>query len=153
MPNALSGLDIRVWGPALWKTLHTISFTYPKQPSAEDKHWYRTFYESLAHVLPCVKCRSHWAQLLRDFPIRLDSRQALSEWVVEAHNQVNERSKKPRKEYAEVLEEYRPPTQAQAPMTRSTGRPLYPWLMPLSVLIVLALTIYIIVHLTSRSSS
>ena len=35
------GMLTTIWGPAMWHTLHTISFNYPVKPSCDDKKNYR----------------------------------------------------------------------------------------------------------------
>ena len=35
--DASDGFLTSVWGPALWHSLHTISFNYPIKPSNDDK--------------------------------------------------------------------------------------------------------------------
>ena len=41
------GMLTAVWGPSMWHFLHTMSFNYPVQPSADDKKHYRDFMLSL----------------------------------------------------------------------------------------------------------
>jgi len=31
------GMVVSLWGPAMWHSLHTISFNYPIKPSKSDK--------------------------------------------------------------------------------------------------------------------
>ena len=53
------GMLTSTWGPALWHTLHCISFNYPVKPSEDDKINYMNFIYSLEHVLPCRYCREN----------------------------------------------------------------------------------------------
>ena len=55
--NSGDGMLTSVWGPPMWHFLHTMSFNYPVNPSAEDKKHYSDFVYSLRYVLPCKYCR------------------------------------------------------------------------------------------------
>jgi hypothetical protein len=85
------------WGPPAWVFLHCVSLTYPKNPSREDKLHYRTFFESLVHVLPCKLCRKEYLDWIRAHPIQphLSSRKKLSLWLIQLHNNVNLKKNKP----------------------------------------------------------
>ena len=51
--NSGDGMVVSIWGPAMWHYLHTMSFNYPINPSAENKKYYKDFIYNLRHVLPC----------------------------------------------------------------------------------------------------
>ena len=51
------GFLTSVWGPMLWSYLHTMSFNYPNEPTAENKKHYRDFIINLQYTLPCKYCR------------------------------------------------------------------------------------------------
>ena len=53
------GFLTSVWGPAIWHSLHTMSFNYPVNPTQEDKKHYKNYVQSLQHVLPCKICRNN----------------------------------------------------------------------------------------------
>ncbi len=55
------GMLVSVWGPSQWHFLHTMSFNYPVNPSADYKKHYRDFIISLQYVLPCKYCRMNLA--------------------------------------------------------------------------------------------
>ena len=103
-------LNIKQWGPALWTTMHAVSFTYPDHPTTRDQERYKTFYETIVNIIPCKTCRVHFAELLKRIPIRTESRRSLSEWVVQVHNEVNKSTNKPTLEYLDVVEAYVPPS-------------------------------------------
>lgn len=89
-------MNQNVWGPHAWFFLHTISFNYPLNPSAEDKLRYKSFFYDLQHILPCKYCRNNYRKKLKETPIRLDSRKDLVEWLIDIHNEVNaQNGKKP----------------------------------------------------------
>jgi hypothetical protein len=93
------------WGPMTWKTLHCITYYYPNNPSDEIKKLYVDFfYNIVVAILPCPICQLHFLKQLRDNPIynHLHSRQSLSRWLVDLHNDVNKRNKKRIMKYEEA---------------------------------------------------
>lgn len=102
-------MDTRVWGPLLWKAMHIITFNYPEQPTYDDKQQMRQFFWYLALVLPCSACRQHFQQVLKDTnPIEnhLESRNDLTRWLVNVHNQVNQRLGKAILSYEQAVQLY-----------------------------------------------
>jgi hypothetical protein len=69
----------------------------------------KEFFESLAIIIPCPKCREHYTKHLQIMPItpHLDRRQDLFKWTVLLHNEVNESIGKPRVTDAEAIFFYR----------------------------------------------
>ena len=59
------GMLTTVWGPSMWHYLHTMSFNYPVEPTAEDKKHYRDFMLNLQYVLPCKYCRDNLVNNLK----------------------------------------------------------------------------------------
>lgn len=92
------------WGPKLWYVMHTFSFFYPVYPTINDLSNYKTFYENLAHTIPCRVCKDHYKLLLMEDPIdsHLNSRDDLMRWVWKIHNKVNERLGKDQIPFAEL---------------------------------------------------
>ena len=101
-------MDTRFWGPSFWSTCDFICFNYPVTPTAEDKKTMSTFFKALAPLLPCGACRDEFSNILRTYPVdkHLDSRDAVSRWMVEVHNRVNERLGKPRVGYDQIAAKY-----------------------------------------------
>jgi hypothetical protein len=101
-------MDVNVWGPPAWDFLHSITFTYPENPSTKDKQRYKDFFEQLCYVLPCNDCCVHYQkELIGDsLDKALVSRETLSEWLVDLHNRVNERLGKSTVEYSSVKQKY-----------------------------------------------
>src|SRR3989344_7061204 len=90
--NSNDGMLTTVWGPALWHVLHTISFNYPVNPTADDKRHYREFIESLKYTLPCGACRKNLTTNLNACPLTayaLRNRNNFSHWMYRLHEQVN----------------------------------------------------------------
>ena len=78
-------------GNAGWALLHTVTLAYPEQPTEDDKLTMNQFFASFAKVYPCHICSGHFQQLLAQNPPRIESRETLSQWLCEAHNNVNRR--------------------------------------------------------------
>lgn len=91
----------QVWGPFFWNTLHIAALAYPNEPTYTHKKAAKEFFESLQVIIPCPKCRRHFADHLAKFPIppHLDTRTTLFKWTVVLHNSVNKALGKP--EYTE----------------------------------------------------
>ena len=87
-------MNKNIWGPSGWLFMHSISFQYPENPTEEDKNNYRLFFESLKNTIPCPKCREHYSENLKKKPIKLNSRDELIQWVIDIHNEVNEKNSK-----------------------------------------------------------
>ena len=90
--NAPDGFLTSVWGPALWHTLHTISFNYPIKPTNEEKKKYRHFMLSLVNVLPCKYCRINLEKNYKEFPLTINcmkNRNNFSRYVYNLHEKVN----------------------------------------------------------------
>ena len=45
--------DKNEWGPKLWEIMHTFSFSYPTQPTQNEKASAINFYTSLGLLIPC----------------------------------------------------------------------------------------------------
>ena len=91
------GMLTTVWGPSLWHVLHTMSFNYPAEPTAEQRKHYKSFMKSLVHVLPCKYCRENLKKNYKELPLtdaHMKSRNAFSRYVYDLHEHVNKMLKK-----------------------------------------------------------
>ena len=87
-----------VWGPPLWKKLHELTFEYPENPSGiEKKNMIQFFKVDLPKLIPCEECVINYRKKLQRYPIELsiDSKDELSRWLIDIHNQVNLATGKP----------------------------------------------------------
>jgi hypothetical protein len=104
------GFQTLIWGPALWHSLHTMSFNYPVNPSQEDKEHYRDFVLSLEHVLPCKYCRQNLKTNFKSMPLtmaEMKDRDSFSRYIYELHELVNRMlKKKSNLTYCDVRERY-----------------------------------------------
>ena len=101
-------MDPNIWGPRLWFSIHSMSFTYQFYPTDKDKEIYKNYYKSLEHTLPCGLCRNNYKKHIEMFPIEphLENRKKLTNWCIDMHNMVNIENKKPTLSYGEVLDIY-----------------------------------------------
>ena len=99
-------MEPNIWGPPAWLFLHSITFQYPETPTFADKENFRTFFEKIQYVLPCPTCREHYTQNINSNPIRLNSRKELIEWLIDIHNEVNQKNGKRVLQYEEVYKKY-----------------------------------------------
>jgi hypothetical protein len=97
------------WGKPFWNVMHSVTFTYPEHPTDEDKERIRTFFNMIPFFLPCSICGLHFVKEKMDMPLTdevLASMDSLSRWLVDVHNSVNRRLKKPELAYDTIKKFY-----------------------------------------------
>ena len=108
--NSGDGMVTKIWGPAMWHYLDTMSFNYPVNPSQEDKKHYKDFIISLQYVLPCKYCRINLTNNFKKKPLQMchmASRETFSRYIYELHETVNRMlGKKSHLTYCEVRDRY-----------------------------------------------
>lgn len=128
------GMLTTVWGPSMWHTLHTMSFNYPVNPTADDKQKYRNFVLSLKYVLPCGKCRKNIRKNFKKLPLtmkHMKNRATFSKYMYDLHEVVNTMlKKKSGLSYEDVRERYehfrsRCTVQVQPAVEKGCVKPLY----------------------------
>ena len=85
--NNKMGFQTKVWGPAAWLFLHTVTLNYNPEKSKE----YRLFFKYLKDVLPCGACRDNYTRILKIMPMDkevMKTRSNLSYWLFKVHNRV-----------------------------------------------------------------
>jgi hypothetical protein len=104
------GMLVSIWGPALWHSLHTMSFNYPTKPSTDDKRNYRNFMLNLVNVLPCRHCRDNLKKNYKVFPLSMEcmkDRNRFSRYVYRLHERINKNlGKDSGLSYCDVRERY-----------------------------------------------
>lgn len=90
-----SFLDRVRYGQAAWPLLHAIAAAFPVAPTLHQQRQAHDFMVGFARMLPCGMCRGHFAELVRVYPWRVESRAAFSQWACNAHNNVNQSLGKP----------------------------------------------------------
>jgi hypothetical protein len=108
--NAGDGMQVSIWGPALWHYLHVMSFNYPVNPTDEDKKHYKDFILNLQYVLPCKYCRMNLTNNFKKKPIEMchmKNRETFSRYIYDLHELVNKMlDKKSNLTYCDVRERY-----------------------------------------------
>lgn len=89
-------MNTKIWGPAMWISMHSISFCYPMNPSAKDKENYKNFFELIGELLPCIFCKKSYKKLISTGITKLDdnalqNRTTLTKWLYYVHEAVNEK--------------------------------------------------------------
>jgi hypothetical protein len=89
------GILTSIWGSKMWFSLHCVSFTYPDNPTNDDKENYKNYFKLLQYVLPCCICRKHFKEHTSEggaFKIVdsiFDNKNTLTEWLFNFHHHVN----------------------------------------------------------------
>lgn len=76
-------------GRSTWTFLHSVAAYYPPQPTEAHQNAARALVGSVATLFPCRTCADDWARILSERPPRTESDRAFSQWMCEAHNEVN----------------------------------------------------------------
>jgi len=108
--NSNDGMVTSIWGPALWHSLHTMSFNYPVNPDETDKTNYMKFFKSIGNTLPCKYCRDNFKTNLQKVKLTketMKNRKSVSKWVYNLHNHINNMTGKSNyKTYEDVRDIY-----------------------------------------------
>lgn len=92
--NINNGMMTCMWGSAGWTFLHCITFSYPVNPSNEQKHMYKQFFIDIGNVLPCRYCRESYVKFISSGTTELtdavmENRYTVTMWFYLVHEQVN----------------------------------------------------------------
>jgi hypothetical protein len=89
-----------IWGPMGWMTLHSISASYPDNPTDSDKAILNEYMNAFAYTIPCHICNTHFNSLFSSYkasiPSWANSKQDLFIAICRMHNAVNSRLDKPK---------------------------------------------------------
>lgn len=82
-----------IWGPPTWYLLHLWSFGFRKT----NYLLYKDVFNLLGKYIPCTSCRKHYNEYRKIHPIHWEhlTRDDFIEWILNFHNSVNKRLKKP----------------------------------------------------------
>lgn len=89
-----NGMITKIWGPCAWFFLHSITFNYPLNPTAEDKQNYLNFFYNLQYILPCKTCRINYVKNIQEEDTLLsidtfNNRHTLKLWLYNMHHKIN----------------------------------------------------------------
>uniref|UniRef100_A0A1I7S9R3 Sulfhydryl oxidase n=1 Tax=Bursaphelenchus xylophilus TaxID=6326 RepID=A0A1I7S9R3_BURXY len=93
-------------GRSTWNLLHTMSVYYPDEPTATDKKDMNDTLTALSKTYPCPPCAEDLRKDLKKNPPKLESRDALSQWMCEMHNRVNQKLGKEKFDCTKVMERW-----------------------------------------------
>ena len=99
------------WGTAGWTFLHTITYSYPDNPTNSNIDDYYNFFSNLKNVLPCQMCKDNMKKHLETYPLTrntLKSKRELINWLINIHNEVNKMTGKKVLTYEQVDNIYNP---------------------------------------------
>ncbi|EGO22315.1 hypothetical protein SERLADRAFT_472986 [Serpula lacrymans var. lacrymans S7.9] len=88
--------DVEQLGRATWTFLHTAAAYYPERPTPNQRANMLNLLHSLPTLYPCSHCASHLGDNLKEHPPDVSGKAALSHWLCQRHNDVNERLGKER---------------------------------------------------------
>ena len=98
------------WGPSFWNVLHILSFSYPNEPTNDDKKNFYTFYYNLQYILPCQHCRDNLKKNYNILPLTAEvfkNSDSLSKYVYKLHELINkELNKKSTLTYEDLKNKY-----------------------------------------------
>jgi hypothetical protein len=80
-----------IWGPKYWKLFHIVSSYYPVHPDNIDKKMGMLFIRTIAEIIPCHKCATHYRDKMQKIKIKnhVQSREEYMKWFVKIHNATN----------------------------------------------------------------
>lgn len=85
----------RELGRSSWAYLHSTAAYYPDHPSPQAKQEMKQFLQLYIKLYPCGYCADRSMEELQRNPPKVENRLALSQWMCELHNEVNDRMNKP----------------------------------------------------------
>ena len=105
--NMVSFAPPSKWGSKAWDFFHSVSFSYPENPTSDQKQSAMDFFKALPFMLPCSTCGNHCQKQLEKFPPRVENREQLTKWLYNFHNMVNQRLGKKMPSFEEISLKYK----------------------------------------------
>ncbi len=99
--------DVEQLGRATWTFLHTTAAYYPDKPTPNQRANMVALLRALPTLYPCTWCAQDFGENMERHPPNVSSRTALSQWLCERHNEVNERLGKERFDCFKVDERWK----------------------------------------------
>lgn len=92
-PISIPTVDTSIWGPPLWRVLHTASVL---TKSKQQIPLWRSVLEALKTGLPCPDCSAHYNAWVGGHGLRFSVfhngiRVPIIRWILDLHNNVNQR--------------------------------------------------------------
>ncbi|CAG8685554.1 11068_t:CDS:2, partial [Acaulospora colombiana] len=99
--------DSEQLGRSTWTFLHTAAAYYPEKPTPQHRRSMLSLLTSLPILYPCSYCAEHLGGEMEKNPPDVSSREKLSQWLCNVHNEVNERLGKEKFDCSRVLERWK----------------------------------------------
>ncbi|PPQ91485.1 hypothetical protein CVT25_013742 [Psilocybe cyanescens] len=99
--------DVEQLGRATWTFLHTTAAYYPEKPNSSQRANMLMLLRSLPVLYPCTWCADDFGENIQKSPPDVSGRTALSKWLCERHNEVNQKLGKERFDCAKVDERWK----------------------------------------------
>ncbi len=91
--------DPTEWGPHLWSFMHFAAANYPEQPTHKEIQDMVSWLCTLYVTIPCENCQIHYKRHIENakpyLPRICSNKDDLFNFLVDIHNDVNKRNKKP----------------------------------------------------------
>lgn len=98
-------------GRAAWAYLHTVAAYYPIHPTKQQKHHMTEYMRHMTYTYPCSYCADESSKYINkphmSIELHCNSRDELSLWLCDVHNEVNERLGKPVFDCRYVIDRWR----------------------------------------------
>jgi hypothetical protein len=88
----LDNIKPQIWGKHLWATGYLIAYSYPNNPTHDDKNIMLNFFNQFKYIIPCEKCRVNFSKHILKFPLddlALTNKYSLINWFMNINNEVN----------------------------------------------------------------
>lgn len=83
--------DVEQLGRSTWTFLHSAAAYYPERPTPNQRANMLSLIRALPVLYPCWTCADDFGEDIKINPPNVSGRDALSRWLCERHNQVNEK--------------------------------------------------------------
>jgi FAD-linked sulfhydryl oxidase len=83
--------DTALLGRSTWTFLHTTAAYYPLKAPPQAQQNMISLLSSLSFLYPCLPCAEDFQEKVKENPPDVSGREALSRWLCERHNEVNEK--------------------------------------------------------------
>jgi FAD-linked sulfhydryl oxidase len=83
--------DVEALGRSSWTLLHSITASYPVEPTPQLQSETKSFLTTFGKLYPCWVCAEDFQTWMSRNTPRVSSRSEFGTWMCEAHNAVNEK--------------------------------------------------------------
>ena len=98
-----------IWGPCVWYLFHTLAYKAVPETFAQIKTELIQYIQRICSNLPCPECTQHATEYMKSNSrviALINTKEQLHYFLVDFHNTVNLRKKKPTFTYEQADEKY-----------------------------------------------